>query len=382
MLVWTEVPDPDAYSVRLTRISAGYGHTCGHDLDGKLYCWGDNRYGQLGDGTNTDRLTPVAVQVPAGVMLSGVSAGADHTCADGSDGQVYCWGSNAYGQLGDGTKTGRDTPVAVQAPEGVVLSGVSAGYLHTCANGSDGSVYCWGHNSDGQLGDGTTTASPIPLAVPAPAAEVTHSEVSAGRFHTCAHGSDGNVYCWGNNGSGQLGDGTTTNRWTPVAVKALEGVTLSGVSVGAFHTCADGSDGQVYCWGANRYGQLGDGTNTSRDMPVPVQAPEGVVLSGVSVGHRHACAIDPNGELFCWGYNYYGQLGDGTRINRLTPVAVQVPTAHTTLTVSAGNYHACGLSVAGPAYCWGTIIRPARRREDGHQHPPRHRRGYALSAAR
>ncbi len=218
VLVWTEVPDPDAYSVHLTRVSAGSDYTCGDGSDGKLYCWGYNSSGRLGDGTTTDRWTPVAVQAPAGVVLSGVVAGEAHTCADGSDGKVYCWGLNFFGQLGDGTNTERWTPVAVEAPEGVVLSGVVAGAWHTCAHGSDDELYCWGANADGQLGDGTNTSRPTPVAVQAPAG-VMLSGVSAGLgAHTCAHGSDGKVYCWGHNGSGQLGDGRTATSILPVIV--------------------------------------------------------------------------------------------------------------------------------------------------------------------
>jgi alpha-tubulin suppressor-like RCC1 family protein len=214
----------------------------------------------------------VAVQAPAGVMLSGVVAGAWHTCAHGSGGKVYCWGYNADGQLGDGTDTSRLTPVAVEAPEGVVLSGVVAGAWHTCAHGSGGKVYCWGYNGDGQLGDGMSTSRRTPVAVQAPAGVVL-SGVVAGSYHTCADGSDGKVYCWGYNADGQLGDGTNASRQTPVAVQAPPGVTLSGISAGlGAHTCALSTAGPVYCWGGNGSGQLGDGRTADSNLPVIVAA--------------------------------------------------------------------------------------------------------------
>ena len=279
VLVWTEVPNPNGYSVHLTRISASWEHTCADGDDGKVYCWGSNRYGQLGDGTNTwrltpvaDRLTPVAVQAPEGVELSGVSAGDAHTCADGDDGKVYCWGYNEYGQLGDGTYVWRNAPVAVQAPDGVELSGVSAGANHTCAHGNDGKVYCWGDNESGQLGDGTDTIE----------------------------------------------------RFTPVVVQAPEGVELSGVSAGYWHTCADGSDGKVYCWGDNWYGQLGDGTTTEDPIrvPVAVRAPAGITLLGVTAGGSYTCALRAAGPAYCWGSNDVAQLGTGTTVDSSVPVFV------------------------------------------------------------
>ncbi|HEX6940942.1 MAG TPA: hypothetical protein VF158_16105 [Longimicrobiales bacterium] len=167
VLIWTEVPDEAAYSVHLTRLSAGYDHICADGSDNKVYCWGNNGSGQLGDSTNTNGPTPVAVQAPAGVTLSGVAAGLYHTCAAGSDGKVYCWGSNEFGQLGDGTNTNSSTPMAVEAPAGVTLSGVVAGSEHTCALSAAGPAYCWGTDLNGQLGDGRTIDSNVPVIVAA-----------------------------------------------------------------------------------------------------------------------------------------------------------------------------------------------------------------------
>lgn len=167
VLISTVVPDPDAIGVHLTRVSAGGEHACGDGADGKVDCWGYNHFGQLGDGTNTHRLTPVAVKAPEGVRLSRVSAGSYHTCAEGDDQNIYCWGNGSGGQLGNGAQGNSSTPVAVDVsglPAGVELSGVSAGNGHTCAVGSNGSVYCWGGGPYGQLGNGEDSFSSVPAA--------------------------------------------------------------------------------------------------------------------------------------------------------------------------------------------------------------------------
>ena len=307
--------------VTLSGIASGGNHSCAQGSDSKAYCWGSNSSGQLGDGTITVRYTPTAVSAPTGVTLSGIALGINHTCAQGSDGKAYCWGNNGSGQLGDGTFTNRSIPTAVSAPTGVTLSGIMASAAHSCAQGSDGNAYCWGANGSGQLGDGTNTTRSLPTAVGAPAG-VTLSGIKLGNAHTCAQGSDGKAYCWGANGSGQLGDGTIAVRYTPTAVSAPTGVTLSGLSLGAGYSCAQGSDSKAYCWGANGSGQLGDGTITNRNTPTAVSAPSGVTLSGLSLGGQHSCALGSDGPAYCWGAGGSGRLGDGTPTTRSRPVKV------------------------------------------------------------
>lgn len=265
VLIATEVPDPTAYAVHLTRVSPGGDYTCGDGSDGKAYCWGIAEYG-LGVDTITQSLTPLAVSTPESVTLSNVMGGfGRYICAEGSDGNAYCWGLNNFGMLGNGTTTNSSTPVAVSAPAGVTLSNVMPGNVHACAEGSDDKIYCWGSNWYGQLGSiPDTTFSTTPVAVSAPEG-VTLSNPEAGTEHTCAEGSDGNIYCWGRNTLGALGDGTTSDNSWPVMVQAPEGVTLSDLAAGGAHTCALGSDGNTYCWGKNEYGQLGDGTSGTID---------------------------------------------------------------------------------------------------------------------
>lgn len=352
VLVATTVPDPGAYSVRLTRIDSGENSNCGDGADGKVYCWGYGYLGQLGDGVFGDRTFLAPVSVPEGVTLSNVAVGDHHACADGSNGQLYCWGSNQYGQLGDGGSTNSATPVAVAAPEGVGLSNASAGGHHTCARGDDGGWYCWGANGSGALGNSTTTPSLTPVAVKVPLG-VTLTRLVLGYTHTCAEGDDGRAYCWGHNLQGQLGDGTVFTRNVPTPVRAPEGVALSRVSAGKTHTCAQGDDGKAYCWGGNADHQLGDGGASNRNVPTAVAGPMGVTLSNVGAGAQHTCAVGGDGKAYCWGKNNYGALGDGTQVGRSAPVAVSMPAGVTFASFAGGTFHTCGLSTGSGVYCWG-----------------------------
>jgi alpha-tubulin suppressor-like RCC1 family protein len=301
-------------------ISVGGDHTCVLLSDSTTRCWGSNNSGQLGDGTNTDSNVPVAVTGLTGAMaISGrqfflcfdscIFGG--HTCVILSNGTAKCWGYNDYGQLGDGTRTDSNVPVAVTGLTGAVV--ISAGRTHTCAMLSDGTAWCWG---SGLLGDGTNTRySNVPVAVTGLTAAVA---ISAGRYHTCALLSDATARCWGSNGSGQLGDGTEVDSNVPVAVTGL--TRTVAISVGEFHTCALLSDGTARCWGANWSGQLGDGTNTSSNVPVAVTGLTGAVA--ISTGGGNTCALLSDGTARCWGWNEYGQLGDGTNTDSNIPVQV------------------------------------------------------------
>ena len=326
-----------AVLTNVVQISSGSGHTCAVLVSGVARCWGLNASGQLGDGTTTSRLTPVAVG--GANPLTGVVqivAGSFHTCAVLSTGQVRCWGANSNGQLGDGTLTDRFIPTAVRAVGGgAALTGatsVAAGSDHTCARLAVGQARCGGFNGDGQLGDNTTTRRTTPVnvqAVGAGSSLINIVAVSAGSGHTCAVLTNREARCWGDNTSGQVGDGTTVDRRTPVAVIAagvspLEGV--GQVEVGLNHSCSS-VNGIARCWGSNGGGRLGNGSTVQSNLPVTVQQVDGGVgtLTGVvqtDGGGSHSCATTNTGAVACWGFNANGQLGNGSTVQSTVPVAV------------------------------------------------------------
>jgi alpha-tubulin suppressor-like RCC1 family protein len=312
-------------------------------------CWGDNYYGQLGNGTNT---TNISSYVPGDVsgLSSGVialSAGGEHTCALTSSGGVKCWGWNYYGQLGNGTNT---TSSYVPGNVSGLSSGVialSAGYEPTCALTSSGGVKCWG----GELGNGTYTDSYVPVDVSGLSSGVI--ALSAGGMHTCALTSSGGVKCWGWNDKGQLGNGTNTTNtfsYVPGDVSGLSSGVIA-LSAGWKHTCALTSSGGVKCWGWNYYGQLGNGTNTDSYVPVDVSGLSSGV-SAVSAGDVHTCALTSSGGVKCWGWNYYGQLGNGTNTDSYVPVDVSGLSSGV-IALSAGWEHTCALTSSGGVKCWG-----------------------------
>ncbi len=284
-------------------------------VDGTIWTWGRNSRGELGDGTTTDSNTPVQVQSLSGV--TDISAGNAFSLALRNDGTVWAWGRNKTGQLGDGTRTNRNMPVQVQNISGVVA--IAAGGFYSIALLNDGTVWAWGHNFFGELGDGTTTDRNTPVQVKN-LSGVTN--IAAGWRHSLALLQDGMVWAWGANGSGELGDGTRTTRNTPVQVQDLSGVTaISAGGTANGHSMVLLNDGTIWAWGENREGQLGDGSTINRITPVQVQNLSGVAT--ISAGYRHSIALLNDGTVWTWGQNAFGELGDGTTTNRNTPVQAQ-----------------------------------------------------------
>jgi alpha-tubulin suppressor-like RCC1 family protein len=276
-----------------------------------------------------------------------VETGYYHACVLLSSGAIKCWGQNAYGQLGDGTATNSSAPVNVSTLSSGVRA-ISAGLLFNCGLLNTGAVKCWGQNSNGQLGDGSTTQRYSPVDVSGLTSGV--AAIESGYYHACALLNSGAVKCWGNNGSGQIGDGTNANRYTPVDVSGLSSGVIA-ISAGFYHTCALLSTGAVKCWGLNTYGELGDGTTTTSSTPVNVSTLSSGV-SAISAGGYQTCALLTTGGVKCWGFNSSGQLGDGTITNSSTPVNVSGLTSGVT-TISAGYIHSCAVLSTGVIKCWG-----------------------------
>jgi alpha-tubulin suppressor-like RCC1 family protein len=314
--------------------TAGLAHSCALTTVGGLLCWGANGSGQLGDGSTTTRLVPVDV---SGILTGAlaISAGDSHTCAVTAGGAVKCWGSNSNGQLGDNSTTQRSAPADVSGLSSGVIA-VAAGTAHTCAVTSAGAVKCWGSNSNGQLGDNSTAQRLAPVQALGLTSGV--ASIFAGGNHTCAVTTAGAAKCWGSNANGEVGDNSTTQRLVPTDVSTLSSG-VAAITTGARHTCARTTGGAAKCWGSNDSGQIGDGTGANRRTPRDVlNLSTGVI--GISAGGSHSCATLSSGFVQCWGLNSTGQLGDGTTVNHNTPapaVFPNVPGAPSIQNVTSGN---------------------------------------------
>ncbi|KJY49641.1 RCC1 domain-containing protein [Bifidobacterium kimbladii] len=393
----TTITPPDtSRGIRFNQVSGSkhsiYSFSLAVGSDGNAYAWGYNNYGQLGDGTTTQRTTPVKVSKPEGTPADftyvQVSAGGYHSLALGSDGYVYTWGWNKYGQLGKNINYNTDKPNPVpqkilldpkDASTGVKAIQVSGAAYHSMALGSDGNIYAWGSNNF-RLGDGTKTNRSTPVKVSKPAdapADFTYVQVSAGWGHGLALDSDGNAYAWGWNPYGQLGDGTQSDRSTPVKVSKPVGApadfTYVQVSAGFEFSLVVGSDGYAYAWGHNEYGQLGNNTVSAygdanpvpvrvRDPASPTDESKGLKVLQVRTGWDVSLALGSDGNAYAWGYG--GALGDGKTIDgeaNPVPVRVRDPASPTdeskglkAVQVRTGWGHSLAVGRDGNTYAWGS----------------------------
>jgi alpha-tubulin suppressor-like RCC1 family protein len=321
---------------------------------GETYAWGANGYGQLGIGSKLNRTTPQAVTG----NFSAVSIGGAHSVGLDTDagGEVWTWGHNSSGQLGDNTIVTKTSPVQVLSSDEVTpltgIKAIAAGGKHTLAVASDNTVVAWGSNTYGQLGNGTKTSSRLPVAVSG-LTDVT--AIAAGGEFSLALKSDGTVWAWGNNSKGQLGINSTVTSSTPEQVVGLTGI--NKIAAGGSHALALKDDGTIYAWGYNEFGQLGDGTITSSKVPVAVDMTG--TATAISAGLDHSVAII-DGSVKAWGYNYYGQLGNGAILQSYDPVktlqTVQDqagnPLANIEEIVATGH-HCIGRDSNGDVWTWG-----------------------------
>jgi alpha-tubulin suppressor-like RCC1 family protein len=323
------------------QVSAGNGQSCGITVDNRLFCWGRNDHGQVGDGSQIDRLRPTPIAQSLRFRL--VSAGDLYTCAVTTDYHAFCWGWN-YGALGDGTSTERHTPVRVVGKH--LFRQLAAGVLRTCGVTLTDRAFCWGDDGLGGLGDGGFLPQLAPVAVKG---GLSFRQVDPGHWHTCGITLDNRAYCWGGNEFGQVGDGTrSTARFTPVRVAGTH--QFRQISAGGDATCAVTTSDVAFCWGHGLDGQLGSGNQKLATAPRAVVG--GLSFTRVTVGEAHTCGEAKNKRAYCWGVNANGQLGDGSTVLRqLSPVPVAGGLTFAQL--SAGGFHTCGKTVGSLGYCWG-----------------------------
>jgi alpha-tubulin suppressor-like RCC1 family protein len=385
-------PPPAACAIA---VGAGDGHSCAIRKDGQAWCWGNNDFGQLGDGSTTDQIVPVAVAGTGLPKFKAIAGGDEHTCALGVDGSVWCWGHNNAGQLGNGSMTDFHTPVAVSNLSGATA--IAVGAAHTCAIRADLSVVCWGHNDDGQIGNGAFNDQSAPSPI-----DSLHgvTAIAAGGDATCAVDGNHQLWCWGDNQHGQLGDGTKTARPMPTPAAFHDAAStavgdgfscaLSSPSSGSKVTCFglndDGQLGatvdpdtehlmgvpvefagvavsivartnfacltddhkQVWCWGENENFQLADRTSDDRFLPVLTDYDD---ATAVAAGGAHTCALSTSGGITCSGYNGHGQLGNNRRTSQGTPHLVSG--VQNAVSVTAGEFHTCATLKDGTVTCWG-----------------------------
>jgi alpha-tubulin suppressor-like RCC1 family protein len=329
------LPRPTRVSggLQFAQISAGFHHTCAVTTENKAYCWGENIGGVLGDGTTTNR--PAPVPVAGGRRFTRIRAGASHTCAMTAAGKAFCWGSNVSGMLGDGTFSSRTTPVAVVG--GLEVRRLMVGGLHTCAVTTADKAYCWGRGTEGQLGQGVAKSSPRPVAV---TGGLAWQAILPGSDHTCGITTSAKAYCWGTRGTDTYnGLGIGSDEFGTLVPTAVAGTRRwLQLTAGLLHTCGVTLANVPFCWGFNSSGQNGDGTTAVTAVPTRVAGD--LRLVGVATGVQdashfanaeaeHTCGITADGRIWCWGHNFYGQLGTGLaypeQFRSLVPVQALMP---------------------------------------------------------
>lgn len=345
----TPPPSPPP-APRYDTLALGEQHSCGIDTLGRTWCWGSNSSGQLGDGGDRrDEFSPV--QVTGGHVFTRVAAGTTTTCALDAAGKAWCWGSDNNGKLGDGNDDQGDefAPVAVVGDH--VFTMISVGVYRSCGIDITGAAWCWGYDGSGGLGNGDDAGNdqPAPVAV---VGGHSFSSVSVGRHHTCGIDTAGAAWCWGTDALGQLGDGSDdqADHTSPVAVSG--GGTYSMIAAADTNTCALDTAQRAWCWGADSRGQLGDGAPTDTRYS-PGQVVGGHTFTTLSIAGLGVCAIDTGRQAWCWGWDIYGQLGDGDDDEANEPEPVAVVGDHAFTRIDIDTFHSCAIDAGGQGWCWG-----------------------------
>jgi alpha-tubulin suppressor-like RCC1 family protein len=355
----TRPSDPPTWAA----LTTGATHTCGLSSQGVAYCWGNNRFGQLGvDTLLGDSIGVVSTprRVQSDLRFKSLSAAESTTCGVTTDDVAYCWGNNRFGQLGNGATSLAATPAPTPVVGGLTFVAVATGGISTCALTGAGAAYCWGDNRYGKLGRGdlASSVSPVPVA-----GGIAFTSIHPALLHTCGLARDGAVYCWGLNSFGQFGSGTVTNTPALTPIRAAGGQTFASLSSGSAYACGIRPDSSALCWGTNQSGNLGTGSTSASYVPTAVaggQTWKTVVANRGNTIVPHTCGISAAGTANCWGRNETGQLGTAA-----TPqmCSLNLPCAPSPLPVTAqitfrmvdvNANHSCGVSTTGEAYCWGS----------------------------
>lgn len=350
----------DSVSLKVTRdnsmewvkISAGYDHTCAINKADDAYCWGTNAYGQLGIGTVVAQTRPTLVI--GGLKWASINSGNSVSCGITKTGVGYCWGYGAAGMLGNGGTTNAPEPTAISVTGGDLWSQLSVGHVSVCGVTTDGRGYCWGWNTYGQIGDSTVTTKVTRSQVKG---SMVWKKIETGGSNanylesTCGITSENEIYCWGYNGNGELGDGNPGNGANPVPVKLLVSKPWTDIEMGTSYVCANTADGEAYCWGNNYYGQLGVGDNVNRTTPTLVL--NDIKWARITGGAWTTCGLDTQSKAYCWGTNGYGQIGNGATSTAQTAPAL-VSGNQVWLDVGSGQNRTCGVNQYNQAYCWGS----------------------------
>lgn len=344
-------PYKPALPVTFTSVELGYGHTCGIVADGRAFCMGDNEYGQIGTVAPMQRCkggeypcSPTPLPVDGTVRFGSLGLDLRHSCGLTSEGEAYCWGFGIGGQLGDGLRVSSTTPVRASTTQRFrAISHGNAAY-NSCAISLAGQGYCWGIGADGQNGNGTLDVAPVPTPI---ASNVRMKAIGVGQDFGCAIAETGEVHCWGRNAYGKLGTGVPVA--SPVPALVAGGRQYTALAVGGQHACALDTEGRAWCWG---FSASVGGPAPADGARVPQAVDAGRRYVAITAGFQHTCAIDSDGAAWCWGPNTGGALGDGTRIDRVSPVRVAGDLRYRAL--SAGGTATCGIATDGSLACWGT----------------------------